>query len=1030
MAAELFLLPYRPALDANAIPIPGAALYFYATGTSTPQAVYADDALTVTLGYIVEADAAGAWPSIYLDKSKIYRVVMRDAEGAPVPGAEADPYIPGVVDSLAGEIAIDAANAIAAADRAEGAALAAEGANNYRTTISQALIDFPVGTAFVSPEVTAENPNGEDRRYIRTLAAPGYALTADQPVSKKALLAPTGGAIVGLLDGGSVQDFADSVKIRASLTGVGDESAKLQAVIDGSAFVGKRIIEIGEGTFYVKDVLVPANVKIVGRGMYRTFLLRAGTLTTAVLQFAPGAGNITICDLTVDGTSAADAKSLISIGAHGSNIKFQRVRFQNACQRWALRGDPIAAFDGLEITDCEFINCPIGGPIIISNSLAVRGSRNIKINSNLWRQCGGNLCGLRPAVDSFAENAFDWFIDVEYNRNKVEQCTNTGSDGPIPNEFWGCTNFDTSYNVVDSGTRGLVAGASNRNQTVSFNMIKNQSLYAFECVGVGRNINVFNNVIENCATFFKDTGTGGSGLPLDNLWIHHNTVIGSGQSVFDNSRDCVSLGGGRSHPVTNARIEDNTFINYEYARSVVRLDGTDVYPTITFTGGGSGATATMTLRGVRGRVIDLGSGYASAPAVTCMSRDGNGSGMLATATIGSDGKLASVTITNGGTGYTLPAQLVLTGGGGVGGAVEALMGIEEIVLIGGTGYADGTFTISGNGATGNASGTFTQVGGVPTAYAITVRGEGFGRASSFSFERNTYEGRTYASTVQFATRTGGRLKSKNNSSIRTAYLDSAHYQGSGSVAYSYYGDRVPQGNPEVVSEGDSAEMRGAIVSGAYYAMGIVEAPTARYGCKIKGLRLAGNFSGNSLQFNDSSGSTLLEGIDWRDLTPTAGGPLGTNAALLVGDASGVYHMKGGAYVNLGAAKRGGRRLRVHYEGASGTRVIKLRHDRTAGEQTQAIVHCDWMSTSGNGAPAGNRTTVVYGNVSNPAVAPLVFSGAGTALSASASVVDGSGRMETTLTLPAGNNSWVVAIDAEINGLGTTKSFADFSVQVG
>lgn len=115
MAAELFLLPFRPALDLNAVPVPGAALYFYATGTTTPQAVYADEDLSVSLGYIVEADAAGAWPNIYLDKTKTYRVEMRDASGAILPNSGADPYIPGVVDALAPEVARDAARADAAA---------------------------------------------------------------------------------------------------------------------------------------------------------------------------------------------------------------------------------------------------------------------------------------------------------------------------------------------------------------------------------------------------------------------------------------------------------------------------------------------------------------------------------------------------------------------------------------------------------------------------------------------------------------------------------------------------------------------------------------------------------------------------------------------------------------------------------------------------------------------------------------------------------------------------------------------------
>lgn len=113
MAAQLFLLPFRPALDANALVVTGAKLYFYASGTSTPQSVYSDEALTTPLSNPVTADAAGAWPSIYVDQALTYRVVIKDADGNTLPNGESDPYIPGVVDALAPQVAADAASASA-----------------------------------------------------------------------------------------------------------------------------------------------------------------------------------------------------------------------------------------------------------------------------------------------------------------------------------------------------------------------------------------------------------------------------------------------------------------------------------------------------------------------------------------------------------------------------------------------------------------------------------------------------------------------------------------------------------------------------------------------------------------------------------------------------------------------------------------------------------------------------------------------------------------------------------------------------
>ncbi|NYD88741.1 hypothetical protein [Sphingomonas melonis] len=97
---DLFYLPFRPALDANGIVVPGASLTFYRTGTSTLQTIYADAALTIPLDNPVTANAAGVWPSIYIDNNFLYRVVLRDGRGGSL--NEIDPYVPGNVGGAAG----------------------------------------------------------------------------------------------------------------------------------------------------------------------------------------------------------------------------------------------------------------------------------------------------------------------------------------------------------------------------------------------------------------------------------------------------------------------------------------------------------------------------------------------------------------------------------------------------------------------------------------------------------------------------------------------------------------------------------------------------------------------------------------------------------------------------------------------------------------------------------------------------------------------------------------------------------------
>lgn len=80
MAAELLTDASR-ALDANGNPFSGAKWYFYATGTLTPQAVYADAGLSVSLGAVVTADAGGKFVPIYFDATKAYRGILENSTG-------------------------------------------------------------------------------------------------------------------------------------------------------------------------------------------------------------------------------------------------------------------------------------------------------------------------------------------------------------------------------------------------------------------------------------------------------------------------------------------------------------------------------------------------------------------------------------------------------------------------------------------------------------------------------------------------------------------------------------------------------------------------------------------------------------------------------------------------------------------------------------------------------------------------------------------------------------------------------------
>jgi|GEM_PF-6978247 len=181
MPAETFLLPFRPAIDPNGLTVSGAKLWFYVSGTSTPQAVFADEALTVPLLHPVMANAAGKWPTINLDNTLVYRVVLTDELGTVL--SEADPYTVNVTDPLEADLQafVDAAaaqatnaggQAVIAANEAAAAVDSAAAATAQATSASEsaALADFAAQQAgmysSMYPSTSAGIADTEDGRYF------------------------------------------------------------------------------------------------------------------------------------------------------------------------------------------------------------------------------------------------------------------------------------------------------------------------------------------------------------------------------------------------------------------------------------------------------------------------------------------------------------------------------------------------------------------------------------------------------------------------------------------------------------------------------------------------------------------------------------------------------------------------------------------------------------------------------------------------------------------------------------------------
>ena len=117
MAAELLTDASR-ALDANANPFAGAKWYFYATGTLTPQNVFADADLSTSLGAVVTADAGGRFVPIYFNSALRYRGILKDAAGNTLPDMDIDPINPSIMAQLGDPNGSDAIGFIQAGDDA------------------------------------------------------------------------------------------------------------------------------------------------------------------------------------------------------------------------------------------------------------------------------------------------------------------------------------------------------------------------------------------------------------------------------------------------------------------------------------------------------------------------------------------------------------------------------------------------------------------------------------------------------------------------------------------------------------------------------------------------------------------------------------------------------------------------------------------------------------------------------------------------------------------------------------------------
>jgi hypothetical protein len=166
--------PLFQAINAGGLPMAGAKLYIYQTGTTTLHTVYSDEALTIPAANPAIAGADGVFQGLFLASAIKFKMVLQDANGVTL--HTRDPvYSVGVSDTLAAEnVSFDpTASALAATD--------VQAAIDEVVTLVEAVevAGAPVVHTHVAEDVTDLTEAVDDRVAALIVAGTGISKTYD-----------------------------------------------------------------------------------------------------------------------------------------------------------------------------------------------------------------------------------------------------------------------------------------------------------------------------------------------------------------------------------------------------------------------------------------------------------------------------------------------------------------------------------------------------------------------------------------------------------------------------------------------------------------------------------------------------------------------------------------------------------------------------------------------------------------------------------------------------------------------------------
>lgn len=234
--SQLFYLPFRPVFNSRGLPVGGAKVFFYKTGTTTLAPVYADSALATPRTNPVPADGMGQLPDIYLAEDQVYRVRIVDRSGLGL-GTDIDPYHPG--QALKGE------TGPANSTYPDLAALKAADPTNLSFILTTAT--GPITYAYVVGNFTGADDEVNVVKLNGTPLATGALVRQS---SRSLTYQQDGAGSVPRSAQAKASDFINALDKGVLADGSTDDRIAMQAAIDLASGVG-RPLQLPNGTIMI-----------------------------------------------------------------------------------------------------------------------------------------------------------------------------------------------------------------------------------------------------------------------------------------------------------------------------------------------------------------------------------------------------------------------------------------------------------------------------------------------------------------------------------------------------------------------------------------------------------------------------------------------------------------------------------------------------------------------------------------------------------------------------------------------------------